>query len=212
MDSISKQFTQKIENINSLSHGIGIVFGVVSMPLLIRMANKGGNVGILVGSVVYAASFLFVFISSTVYHALRRSTTKEIMKVVDHISIYFLIAGTYTPIILVYVNNDFGIGLLTALWSMTMAGIFFKLFYTGKYELLSTLLYLFMGWILFIDRSAFFETIPQKVIWLIVAGGCLYSIGVIFYLWQKFTYHHVIWHIFVLAAAICHYAAILLAV
>ncbi|MDO9374593.1 MAG: hemolysin III family protein [Ferruginibacter sp.] len=212
MNQGTPDITLKLETVNSLLHALGILFGIVCMPILLINASKLHNVTTLTGASIYAACFLMVFISSTLYHGFQRPDLKRVLKIVDHISIYFLIAGTYTPIILTFVNNTFGITLLVILWGLTFFGIFFKIFYTGKFEIISTLLYVLMGWILFVDNHAFFASMPSKIIMLVAEGGVLYSIGVIFYLWHKFTYHHVIWHLFVLAAAICHYSAVLLAV
>jgi hemolysin III len=134
------------------------------------------------------------------------------LKVCDHISIYFLIAGTYTPLILIYLFNGFGIAILSILWSLAAIGIVFKIFSAGKYKLLSTLLYIAMGWILIVGGKTFFTTVPLDVMIMIVIGGLLYTFGAIFYLNKRFVWHHVIWHVFVLIAAICHYVAVLLAV
>ncbi len=212
MENGHNNFTIKLEKVNSLLHAMGIIFGIISMPLLIMQAGNDGNPATLTGAIIYSTCFLMVFIASTLYHGFQQPQLKNILKIVDHISIYFLIAGTYTPLILIYVNNTFGITLLVILWSLTLFGIFFKIFYTGRHEILSTLLYVLMGWILFADNKTFFATMPSNVITLITVGGVLYSLGVIFYLWHKYIYHHVIWHLFVLAAAICHYAAVLMAV
>jgi hemolysin III len=129
----------------------------------------------------------------------------------DHISIYFLIAGTYTPFLLVYVNNSFGITILSILWGLTLIGIFIKVYFTGRYEILSTIIYLLMGWIMIVGGRRFFDQLPVPVLIFIWIGGGLYSIGVIFYLWDKYYYTHATWHLFVLTAAICHYVAVLLA-
>jgi hemolysin III len=204
--------TLKLERINSITHALGILFGIISMPFLIRDAGIKNQFTDLTGAIVYACCFLMVFISSTIYHAFTHPRKKEIWKIIDHISIYFLIAGTYTPIILIFVKNSFGITLLIILWCLTLVGMIFKIFFTGRFEILSTVLYLLMGWILFTDSEAFFRDMPDAVAGLITTGGVLYSIGVVFYLWHKYTYHHVIWHLFVLAAAICHYAAVLQAI
>ena len=212
MKTSSKDLTPKLEIINSGIHAVGILFGIISMPFLIKNAGNDGHSSNSAGVIIYALCFLMVFISSTLYHSFKRSRTKEIWKIIDHISIYFLIAGTYTPIILIFVNNSFGITLLVILWGLTLLGVIFKLFFTGRFETLSTILYLVMGWILFADSRTFFQNMPAIIIELITLGGILYSIGVIFYLWEKYTYHHAIWHTFVLGAAICHYAAVLLAI
>src|SRR5207237_3753927 len=117
-----------------------------------------------------------------------------------------------TPFILIVVNNSFGITLLSVLWALTLLGVVFKTFFTGKFDTLSTLVYLIMGWILLTGANAFFANMPATVIVLIIWGCCLYTVGVIFYIWSWFAYHHAIWHLFVLSAAICHYTAVLLAV
>ena len=212
MESTNNNLTNRLEMVNSMLHALGILFGLICMPILINNASKENNPAFITGSGIYAFSFLMVFVSSTLYHGFQRPNIKRVLKIVDHISIYFLIAGTYTPMILIFVNNSFGMTLLAILWGLTLFGIFFKIFYTGKFEIISTLLYVLMGWILFVDNKTFFAAMPAHIIALIATGGVLYSLGVIFYLWEKYTYHHVIWHLFVLAAAICHYAAILLAV
>ncbi len=212
MERGSTELALKLETVNSRLHALGILFGLICMPILLLNASRVNNPAHITGSGIYAISFLMVFISSTLYHGFQRPHLKRIFKIIDHISIYFLIAGTYTPLILIYVNNTFGITLLVILWSLTIFGIFFKIFYTGKFEIISTLLYVVMGWILFVDNQSFFAAMPSHIISLVTAGGVLYSIGVVFYLWEKYTYHHVIWHLFVLAAAICHYSAVLLAV
>lgn len=202
----------RVELVNSLLHGLGILFGIISIPILIASASKDSNLPGIAGSGIYGFCFLMLFTFSTLYHGFRHPKTRRILKILDHISIYFLIAGTYTPLILIFVNNSFGISLLIILWSLTAIGIFFKIFFTGRFEIISTIIYLLMGWILFAGSKTFFAAMPSSVITLIAVGGGLYSIGVIFYLWEKYKYNHAIWHIFVLAAAICHYAAVLISV
>ncbi|MEP6746470.1 MAG: hemolysin III family protein [Bacteroidota bacterium] len=137
---------------------------------------------------------------------------KECWKIFDHISIYFLIAGTYTPFLLIYLNNTFGITLLCVLWGLTVLGIFFKIFFTGRFKAVSNIIYIAMGWMLVTGGKRFFTELPTNVLIFIIIGGGLYSIGIIFYLWQKYSWHHAVWHFFVLAAAVCHYVAVLLAV
>lgn len=202
----------RLEIVNSLLHGFGILFGIVSIPLLISYAAKVNNLASIAGTGIYGFCFLMLFTFSTLYHGFQQPRVKAFLKIMDHISIYFLIAGTYTPIILIFVNNPFGITLLIILWSLTAMGIFFKVFFTGRFEIVSTIIYVLMGWILFAGGKTFFEAMPAPVIALITIGGGLYTIGVIFYLWEKYPYNHAIWHLFVLAAAICHYAAVLISV
>jgi hemolysin III len=202
----------RLEIANSITHGIGIIFGIAALPVLSAIAAQKDHTVAVVGGAVFGFSFLLVFTFSTLYHAFQNPRVKKVLHVFDHISIYFLIAGTYTPFLLNYMMNTKGIVLLSVLWGLTVIGIFFKLFFTGRFNYVSTAVYLGMGWILLFGGRQFFESIPGPVLTMIIIGGALYTIGAVFYLWQKLYYHHVIWHLFVLAAAICHYVAVLLMV
>lgn len=202
----------RLEIANSITHGIGIIFGIAALPVLSAIAaNKDHSIAV-VGAAIFGFSFLLVFTFSTLYHAFQNPAVKKVLHVFDHISIYFLIAGTYTPFLLNYMMNTTGITLLCVLWGLTIIGTLFKIFYTGKFNFISTIVYIAMGWILLFSGRQFFEAIPMHVLIMIIAGGVLYTVGTIFYLWEKLYYHHVIWHLFVLAAAICHYVAVLLMV
>jgi hemolysin III len=200
------------ELVNGISHGAGVLFGLIFVPFLIIAATKNIHTGGVIATCIYGFGFLMVFTFSTLYHSFQQPGVKKLLKIFDHISIYFLIAGTYTPFIIIYVNNRFGISLLIALWSLTLIGIFFKIFFTGRFEVLSTIVYLLMGLLLLAGGNTFFVAMPNSVILLIVTGGVLYCTGIIFYVWKRYKFHHGIWHVFVLAAAICHYGAVLKAI
>ncbi|MFY0254536.1 hemolysin III family protein [Chitinophaga sp. 30R24] len=204
-------YNRKQEIVNALIHGLGIIFGVSALPMLSGIAATHGNTPGIVGASIYSFCFLLLFCSSTIYHISRDIVIKKLFLVFDHISIYFLIAGTYTPFLLVYLNNAFGITLLSVLWGLTLIGVFFKIRFTGKYDIISTIIYLLMGWIMVAGGRRFFDAIPLPGMIMLAIGGGLYTIGVIFYIWDKYTYTHAIWHLFVLAAAVCHYVAVLLA-
>lgn len=206
-----KTHTRRQEMVNGLTAAIGLLFGVSGLPVLIGLATAHDNIPGIVGSGIYGFCFLLLFTSSTVFHFAREPAIRRLFKVLDHISIYFFIAGTYTPFLLVYMNNSFGISLLSVLWSLAFAGVFFKIRFTGKFEIISTIIYLLMGWIMVVGGRKFFDHLPVPVLVFIWLGGGLYSIGVIFYLWDKYAYMHATWHVFVLAAAVCHYVGILLA-
>jgi hemolysin III len=205
-------YTRKQEIVNGLIHGIGIIFGVSALPVLTGIATAHNNIPGMVGSGIYGFCFLLLFTNSTIYHFATEKAIKNIFKILDHISIYFLIAGTYTPFLLMYMNNSFGISLLSTLWGLTLIGILFKIRFTGRFEIVSTLIYLLMGCILVVGGRKFFSYLPTSVVIFICIGGGLYIIGIFFYLWDKYMYTHAVWHIIVLAAAICHYVAVLLAV
>lgn len=206
-----EHYSRKQEIVNGLIHGAGILFGVSALPVLTGIATSHHNIPGLIGAGIYGFCFLLLFANSTVYHLVQESALKKVFKIFDHISIYFLIAGTYTPFLLVYMNNSFGITLLSVLWGLTLAGIFFKLWFTGKFEIISVIIYVLMGWILVVGGRRFFAHLPVSVLIFICIGGVLYSIGVFFYVWDKRLYTHAVWHVFVLTAAICHYVAVLLA-
>ena len=193
-------------------HGFGILFGIVSIPVLTAIAAKTANVTAIVGASIYGFCFLMLFTFSTLYHSFQQPQVKRTLEIFDHISIYFLIAGTYTPFLLIYLNNTFGITLLCILWGLTFLGIFFKIFFTGRFEIISVIIYILMGWMLVFGGRRFFSALPTDVLIFVITGGVLYSIGIIFYLWQGFKWNHAIWHFMVLVAAISHYVAVLLAI
>jgi len=204
-------YSRKQEVVNGLVHGFGILFGVSGLPVLTAIATAHKNTAGVIGSGIYGLCFLLLFTSSTVYHLARETAIRKVFKIFDHISIYFLIAGTYTPFLLVYINNAFGITLLSILWGLTILGVFFKAWFTGRFEIVSVIIYILMGWIMVVGGRRFFDHLPSPVLIFICIGAGLYSLGVIFYVWDKYVYSHAVWHTFVLTAAICHYVAVLLA-
>jgi hemolysin III len=208
---VSSSYTRRQEIVNGLTHGIGILFGIAGLPVLTGIATAHHNTPGIIGSGIYGFCFLLVFTTSTIFHFALEPPVRRLFKILDHISIYFFIAGTYTPFLLVYVNGSFGITLLAVLWGLTAAGIFFKMLFTGRFEIVSTIIYLAMGLIMVVGGRRFFDQLPLPVLIFVVIGGGLYCIGVFFYLWDKYTYTHAVWHFFVLAAAMCHYVAVLLA-
>ncbi|WP_206156069.1 PAQR family membrane homeostasis protein TrhA [Chitinophaga fulva] len=203
-------YTRKQEIVNGLIHAIGIVFGISGLPVLTSIAATHGNTPGIVGAGIYSFCFILLFTSSTIYHISQESAVKKVFLIFDHISIYFLIAGTYTPFLLVYMNNAFGISMLSVLWGLTAVGILFKVFFTGRFDIISTLIYLVMGWMLVFGGNRFFTDLPLSVVVMLCVGGGLYTIGVIFYIWDRYKYTHALWHLLVLSGAICHYVAILL--
>ena len=212
MRAVKRPSELRLEMANSIIHGIGILFGIACIPLLTALATKTNNIPGIVGACIYGFCFLTLFTFSTLYHSFQEPVVKQTLKLFDHISIYFLIAGTYTPFILNFLFNRTGIIMLCILWGLAFTGIFFKIYFVNRFNILSTIIYLLMGWLLLWFSKAFFEPMPAPIIVLIAIGAALYSIGVIFYLWQKWAWHHAIWHLFVLSAAVCHYVAVLLTV
>ena len=209
--AVMSDYTHKQEFVNGIIHGFGMVFGISCLPVLTALAAAHHNVRGVVGAGVYGFCFLLLFSASTLYHLVPERGIKRILEILDHISIYFLIAGTYTPFLLIYMYNPMGMTLLATLWILAVCGIFFKSLFTGRYNILSVIIYLLMGWAIVVGGRTFFEAMPTDVIVMVVTGGLLYTAGVVFYLRDKHTYTHALWHGIVLAAAICHYVAVLLA-
>ncbi|NJL75724.1 MAG: hemolysin III family protein [Saprospiraceae bacterium] len=205
-----KEFRQELAN--SISHGFGLVLGIIAIPILTAMATLKGNPTAIVGTSIYGFGFLMVYTTSTLYHSVTHPKVKDLLNILDHISIFLLIAGSYTPFILAYYFNSLGITLLCIIWGLALLGIIFKIIWGYKYQVLSTIVYLLMGWLVVFFGRSFLLSMPLSCSILLGLGGLFYTIGVIFYLWEKWTYHHAIWHIFVLLGSITHYVAVLLTV
>jgi hemolysin III len=203
-------YTPQQELANSLTHGIGILLSMVSIPVLIAIAvHNGCNAVQLFALGIYSLSLLLVYSASTLYHALQGERIKRAFKIIDHICIYFLIAGSSTALVVKYLDPQTTTNFLVAQWSLVAVGIAFKLFFTGKFKLLSTLFYLLLGWMtVFILRPLFAQMSWSAIHWLWGCAIC-YTIGTVFYLWKKPYYQHAIWHLFVLGGSVCHYAALL---
>lgn len=199
----------KEELANSLTHGLGVVLGIIGIPILIVYAIQHGEGLYLWGVSIFSFSLLLLYLSSTLYHSIQHPEIKPVLRIFDHIGIYFLIAGTYTPFIFFFVNNQTGHLFLGLLWGCALLGSILKIFFTGRFDLLSTIIYLMMGWtIVFIARPIFTAMSSEGILWVSL-GGAFYTLGVIFYRWKKLPYSHAIWHLFVLGGTGSHYVAIL---
>ena len=202
------EFSVEQEKIHAAVHGLGIFFGLIAVPLLIFSAiNKDAYS--LLGATVYGVCYLMVFTFSTLYHSSTNKKIKRLYKKLDRISIYFLIAGTYTPLIKFYLFTDDGITMLKIVWSLVVLGIYFEVQYPDRFRVISVLFYLFMGLLFMFLPVNLLALMPATVSALVIAGVILYFVGVFFYVWHRWKYHHAAWHIFVLTASICHYLAVL---
>jgi len=210
MEETGNKYCRRQELIHGLIHGVGVVFGVSGLPVLIGIATSHNNIPAIVGAGIYGFCFLLLFTCSMVYHLTNEPAVKRLFEIFDHISIYFMIAGTYTPFLLIYMNNDFGFTLLITLWGLTLLGLIFKIWFTGKFNTVSTIIYLIMGWMMVIGGKKFFIVLPDSVIIMLFIGAGLYSIGTAVYTFGKRYYSHALWHTLVLVAAIFHYVGVLL--
>ena len=196
--------TKQEELFNTLTHGLGALLGIAGLILLFvfRDTEKPWS---LLSVIIYGLSVIILFLASTLYHAFSDEKKKHYFRILDHISIYLLIAGTYTPVLLLMLLDSKGWHLFWTVWVIAVFGLILKLFFTGKFEIFSTLLYLVMGWLIVFDFTALKQAMPSEGLWLMYTGGFFYTIGIIFYAYEKMPYNHVIWHLFVLVGAIAHY-------
>ncbi|WP_299391620.1 hemolysin III family protein [uncultured Gelidibacter sp.] len=197
------------EKLNAWTHGFGALLGVAGLALLVSYKEHASDWS-LISVIIYGLSIIILFSASAIYHSVSDERKKHYFRIVDHISIYLLIAGTYTPVTLIALNNSLGWPLFWSVWAIAGFGLILKLFFTGRFETVSTLLYLVMGWLIIFDFSTLSNLIGPNGVALLFAGGAFYSIGIIFYAVHRIPYNHVIWHLFVLGGAICHYLLIFL--
>lgn len=202
---IAKQ-TQKEESLNALTHGIGIVLCIAGAYLL--ALNYDIEKIDFFYVLVYSFSLITLYLASTLYHLVSHVGYKRMLRKFDHISIYVLISGTYTPICVSVLKESNGFLILSLVWGLSLFGSILKIFFTGRFEKISLLLYLIMGWTIVIDIEAFYESVDVIDLWYLILGGVFYTTGVLFYMMQKMKYHHVIWHVFVLLGSFFHYLMI----
>ncbi|WP_337023643.1 MULTISPECIES: PAQR family membrane homeostasis protein TrhA [unclassified Pantoea] len=194
---------------NSISHGIGCIFGIVGLVLLLTQAVEMRADTIAITSYsLYGGSMILLFLASTLYHAIPHQKAKYWLKKFDHCAIYLLIAGTYTPFLLVGLKSPLAQGLMVVIWSLAMAGIIFKLTIAHRFKALSLVTYLSMGWLSLVVIYQLATRLSAGGVWLLAAGGIVYSLGVIFYVSRRIPYNHAIWHGFVLGGSVLHFCAI----
>jgi len=191
------------ENLNAQTHALGALLGIVALILLI-IYDTHKTAYSLFSVIVYGISIIILFTASTLYHSVKSERKKHYFRIIDHISIYLLIAGTYTPVLLISLNESLGWTLFYVVWGIAAVGIILKLFFTGSYEVFSTLLYLVMGWLIIFDFSNLSNIFGEGILFLF-AGGMAYTVGIVFYAIHRIPYNHVIWHLFVLAGAVFHF-------
>ena len=193
---------------NTLTHGVGVFLALVGGAVLIVRASVQADPWKIVGAAVFTATLLLLYTASTLYHAARSPDLKVRLKVLDHASIYLLIAGTYTPLTLVGLRGGWGWSLFGVIWGLAVGGVIFKLFATGRFRLISTAIYVGMGWLVVIAAGPMVRRLdPWVLVWL-VAGGLAYTGGTVFYHNKKIPYSHAIWHGFVMAGSLCHGVAV----
>jgi hemolysin III len=202
--------SQKEEMASAITHGIGVGLSIWALVLLVMKAVDQGNVYHVVSFTVFGSALITVYLTSTLFHAIRVRRVKKFFNLMDHAAIYFLIAGTYTPITLGPLRGPWGWSIFGVIWGLAVAGIIFKVFFIGKFRTLSAFLYVAMGWAIIVAVKPLLETMPENGLWLLLAGGLSYSGGVVFYILKDIPYAHSIWHLFVLGGSVCHFLSIYL--
>jgi hemolysin III len=193
---------------NALTHGVGAAASLAVGAVLVVLSARTGDPSLVVGVSVFAATLLTLYLASTAYHGVRSPATKARLKVVDHSAIFLLIAGTYTPFMLGAVRGGWGWSLFGVVWGLAVAGVVMKLFLSGRYRVLSTLIYLAMGWLVLIGIVPVGRVLaPATLVWL-VAGGLVYTTGTWFYHSRRVPFAHTVWHLFVLGGSACHLVAV----
>ncbi|HHF3271368.1 TPA: PAQR family membrane homeostasis protein TrhA [Vibrio diabolicus] len=203
------QYSQREELANTITHGIGMIFGIVGLILLlIKAIDQQADTLTLASMAVYGASIIVLFLASTLYHAIPHPNAKRWLKTFDHCAIYLLIAGSYTPFLLVSLRTPLAFSLMIVIWTIALLGIIMKVAFVYRFKKLSLMTYLVMGWLSLIVIYQLAINLDIGGLTLLAAGGIVYSLGVIFYVAKRIPFNHAIWHGFVLAGCVCHFFAI----
>lgn len=204
-----RQFTLGEEISHSITHGFGSALSIAGLVILVYLAARYGDIYQVVSFSIFGISLVVLYLSSTLYHGFQQPRVKQVFKVFDHSAIFLLIAGTYTPFLLVAIRGTTAWILLSIVWMIALAGVLFKIRFIERFQVVFVIIYILMGWLCLFVFNQLIATIPiGGIIWIAV-GGLFYMVGVIFYALQKIPYMHVVWHFFVLGGSISHYFAIL---
>ena len=198
------------EKLNIWSHAFGIFLSIIALVLLIIKAVQQDNIWMMISFPIFGVSLILLYLASTLYHASKEPQKRFKLKVFDHAAIYVLIAGSYTPFTLVSLNGETGWLIFSMVWVMAFTGIILKLFFTGKFKIVSTAMYVLMGWLIVFYFQDLTSSLHEKGVFYLILGGVLYTIGAILYSIKKIKFNHAIFHFFVLAGSFCHFLSIYL--
>ncbi|TKI03789.1 PAQR family membrane homeostasis protein TrhA [Martelella alba] len=206
---LAQGYTLAEEIANSVSHGIGLILGIIGLVLLLVQAGDvGAGTTAIASYSLYGGSMILLFTASTLYHAIPHPPAKKWLKKIDHCAIYLLIAGTYTPFLLVGLASPLAKGLMIVIWSMALLGVIFKLAFAHRFAIMSLMTYLGMGWLSLVVIYQLSQRLPTGGLALLALGGVIYTVGVVFYACKRIPFNHAIWHGFVLGGSLCHFLAI----
>ncbi len=210
--STATVYTRGEELANVITHAIGVALSVAGLVVLVTCAGRRGNAWCVAAVAIFGATLVLLYTASTLYHGFRRAELKRLLRKFDHAAIFLLIAGSYTPFLLVNLRGPWGWSLLGVVWGLAAAGVAAKFWFTGRFRILSTLLYLAMGWLVVIALRPMLHAVAPAGMVLLLAGGLTYTAGTAFYAWKRLPYHHAIWHLFVMGGSGCHFFAVFVAV
>lgn len=202
-------YTFAEELFNSITHGIGALLSIVALVILVVIAARRRDVLAIVSFAIYGSSLLILYVSSTLYHSLTAPRAKAVFRVLDHVSINLLIAGSYTPITLLALTPGWGWSLFGVVWGLAILGILLNIAGLEKTRRISLILYVLMGWLVIVAIKPMLAMVPAGLLYFLFAGGLFYTVGILFYAVKKIPFNHGIWHLFVLGGSICHFAGFL---
>ncbi|MFD1292854.1 hemolysin III family protein [Lutibacter holmesii] len=203
-----KYYTPKEEKLNVISHFVGLLLSVVALVLLVVKASLFGGVLHIVSFSIYGSSLIVLYAASTLYHNSKTPKLRQRLNIFDHAAIYILIAGTYTPFTLVVLNGWVGWTIFGVSWGLALLGVIFKLFFTGKFDKISTIAYVLMGWLIVFAIKPLLHNLPTAGLFWLLAGGLFYTVGAVLYSFKSIKYNHAIFHIFVLLGSFSHFMAV----
>ena len=201
-------YPQKEEILNVVTHGAGLFLSIIGLFLLIFRGLRLGSEKILISFIIFGTSLVLLYSASTIYHATKDLRKRFLFKILDHVAIFILIAGTYTPFALVTLQGRTGWIILAVVWSIAFVGTILKLFFTGRFKIFSTLLYVGMGWVIIFAIEPLMDNLSRQGLWWLLSGGLAYTLGAILYSISRINYNHAIFHFFVLLGSYCHFMAI----
>ncbi len=203
------RYSPREELVHAISHGVGFVAAAIGLVVLLAATSERGTTSEVVGVGIFGISLMLLYAASTLYHGLPASSSKKIMRKLDYIAIYLLISGTYTPFVLIKMQNSRGLALLALIWALAILGIVLELVRNSPTRRTSLALYLAMGWLAVFALEPLLETLEPAGVALLILGGLAYSVGIIFYAWSKLPYNHAVWHGFVLGGSALHFASVI---
>jgi len=194
--------------VNSITHAIGALLSIIAMVILLMVAVNQGDTLHLISFSIYGSTLILMYLSSTLYHSFSSPRIKDLFARFDHVSIFLLIAGTYTPILLTNIHGIGGWFLFCILWAIALTGAVIRAIYLHRYRKIMVLVYIVMGWLFILAGKQIYQSLPTISVTFLILGGVVYSLGIIFYMWRNLPYGHGIWHLFVLAGSVLHFFAI----